>query len=326
MRIPRLRSGLAIVGVVTLVAFGAPAYAAPTDETDAAAAAVSAVAPTDLTASEIEVTGDELAAQLTGGGEVALSFNPAEGIAVTTSTGDEGLSVSLPGASNLGEADVAADGSVTYTEDEQTASVNVLATGDGLRISTVIDSSLQEEHYAYDFGGGVVVEVNEEDGSALAYIEEEITDPETGTTHNADRIIANIAAPWAKDANGVDVKTHYVAEGSVLIQVVAHRSADVAYPVVADPYYDQPNIIQHRIRFNRAETAAIAGGGLAALSSIGCGPMWPVCALAWGTIVWNASVAQNSSPKKCVQITATVPYVVPGIVWWVDQFSGGVCR
>lgn len=36
--------------------------------------------------------------------------------------------------------------------------------------------------------------------------------------------------------------------------------------------------------------------------------------------------AQKSSPKRCVQVTATQPYVVPGLVWWVDTYRGGPCR
>ena len=122
----------------------------------------------------------------------------------------------------------------------------------------------------------MIVEVNE-DGSALAYVVEAIPDPSTGITQDADRIIANIESPWAKDANGVDVDTYYVAEGSVLTQIVSYRSADTAYPVIADPYFDRPNIVQYRIRFNRAETATMASGGAGGIASIGCGPMLPVC-------------------------------------------------
>lgn len=89
----------------------------------------------------------------------------------------------------------------------------------------------------------------------------------------------------------------------------------------------QPNIIQHRIRFNRAETATIAAGGWGGVvGSFTCGIMAPVCAVASGALAYNAGVAQNSNPKRCVQVTATNPGIIPGIIWWVDTYAGGPCR
>ncbi len=36
-------------------------------------------------------------------------------------------------------------------------------------------------------------------------------------------------------------------------------------------------------------------------------------------------VGQSPAPDT-VQVTATQPYVVPGLVWWVDTYRGGPCR
>lgn len=36
--------------------------------------------------------------------------------------------------------------------------------------------------------------------------------------------------------------------------------------------------------------------------------------------------AQRPRPKRCVQVTATQPYVVPGLAWWVDPYRGGPRR
>ena len=45
-----------------------------------------------------------------------------------------------------------------------------------------------------------------------------------------------ITAPWATDAQGREVATHFDVEGIRLTRVVDHASAgDVAHPVVADP-------------------------------------------------------------------------------------------
>lgn len=42
-------------------------------------------------------------------------------------------------------------------------------------------------------------------------------------------------APWAVDADGVDVATWYEVRGTTLVQVVDHRGKNVTYPIVADP-------------------------------------------------------------------------------------------
>ena len=48
-------------------------------------------------------------------------------------------------------------------------------------------------------------------------------------------VVGVIAAPWAVDANGVEVQTEYKLRGGVLVQTVNHVGA--AYPVLADPEY-----------------------------------------------------------------------------------------
>lgn len=36
-------------------------------------------------------------------------------------------------------------------------------------------------------------------------------------------------------------------------------------------------------------------------------------------------VGQSPAPDT-VQVTATQPYAVGGLVWWVDTYRGGPCR
>lgn len=48
-----------------------------------------------------------------------------------------------------------------------------------------------------------------------------------------------VAPPWAKDANGRSVPTHFEANGSTLVQVVDHRNRGFQYPIVADPWLGQ---------------------------------------------------------------------------------------
>lgn len=48
--------------------------------------------------------------------------------------------------------------------------------------------------------------------------------------------VAFILTPWAKDATGQSVATHFEVDGSVLVQVVDHLSSRYEYPIAADPY------------------------------------------------------------------------------------------
>jgi hypothetical protein len=64
-----------------------------------------------------------------------------------------------------------------------------------------------------------------------------LTDNQTVLINEADGSFHSLVAPpWAKDANGLSVKTSYAVNGSTLTQTVEHRVAGVAYPVVADPW------------------------------------------------------------------------------------------
>lgn len=318
---------VSVVAAAALILPAAPAYAEANSDAEASdvAAIAAQAAPVDIDPAQLETAPAGMVASLDGGGQTHLATDATGGLQVTGVDGAPLFSVSLPGAAAVDDAVIAADGSVTYLGDASTSSVNVVAAPDAIRVSTIIDSSAQAERFSYDFGVGTTVEI-QEDGSAIAYVMESVTDPETGETMSVEKIIADVTVPWAKDANGADVPTRYEASGSVLTQVVAHSRGGYAYPVVADPTFDQPNFFQYRVRFNRAETATIASGGAGVIASIGCGPMLPVCVLAGGTLWWNASNAQNSSPKRCVQVTATQPYVFPGLVWWVDTYRGGPCR
>lgn len=53
-------------------------------------------------------------------------------------------------------------------------------------------------------------------------------------SHEEDRTIAVIDAPWAVDANGIELDTHYEIDGHSLIQKV-EVTDDTAFPVTADP-------------------------------------------------------------------------------------------
>jgi hypothetical protein len=76
------------------------------------------------------------------------------------------------------------------------------------------------------------------------------------------QVIGTIGAPWAKDANGKTVATHYTTQGNEIVQTVDYRGS--AFPVVADP-----SVSWHwwgvQIKFTKAdlERATTLGSGAA---------------------------------------------------------------
>lgn len=115
-----------------------------------------------------------------------------------------------------------------------------------------------------------------------------------------DSIVVTVGAiepPWATDADGHDVATHYTVEGNALVQHVAHGPGD-AYPVTADPTFSLG--LWAYLPFNRAETATIASGGwgataLTALCATAASPLGPVVAALMGASAVHRR-GQSSTP------------------------------
>ncbi|MFJ6455338.1 hypothetical protein [Paenarthrobacter sp. NPDC091669] len=94
----------------------------------------------------------------------------------------------------------------------------------GVAVHTIISSPAAPTIYEYEIEAAA--------GSTLQLVEEGgvlILDA-------AGSYLGAVAPPWATDAGGSKVETHYEVEGSLLRQVVNHTSLELKYPVVADPY------------------------------------------------------------------------------------------
>ncbi|MDO4888012.1 MAG: hypothetical protein Q3979_04820 [Actinomycetaceae bacterium] len=96
-----------------------------------------------------------------------------------------------------------------------------------VRVHSVLESEQAPERFSYSFPQADFIEVDDEDGIAYLFAYNE--------AKTEASIVGVVDAPWAHDARGVEVPTHFEADGSTLTQVVEHRQADVAYPVTADP-------------------------------------------------------------------------------------------
>lgn len=107
----------------------------------------------------------------------------------------------------------------------------VQQTAHGGRVLEVIGSPDAPEEFSYDVDVPDGMEIIEhDDGSLLIGTQRQVGGR---VTVEVDGVIG---APWAVDADGEAVPASYEVDGGTVTMHVEH-SADVAYPVVADPAY-----------------------------------------------------------------------------------------
>jgi hypothetical protein len=240
-------------------------------------------------------------------GDVSLPAAVSTPAMVDTPQG--AIAIELPFKANQAKARGIAPGVVAYDNANDTTTISSVKEAGALQFTTVIESSSAPTRFSYDIAvpeGGTIVEA---DGGY--FILDSDGEP-----------VASIAAPWALDAQGASVPTRYELAGTILTQVVDHRSTEVAYPVVADPKFEWFNLLPS-VKLTRSETSsARTATGLATV----CG--WAarttgylggaVCGLNSGSIIVNANRAYGSG--KCLRLL-----IGPGVVGGVP-YKDGYCR
>ncbi len=116
--------------------------------------------------------------------------------------------------------------------------VGVLPTGDAVRALVNIDSADAPERYDFPVSGDVTSLEFLGEGSVLA-------------RDAADETVGVFAAPWARDASGMSVPTHFEITGTQLTQVVEHLGSGAEYGVTADPFWIPAAVIVGRCVTNR---------------------------------------------------------------------------
>lgn len=139
--------------------------------------------------------------------------------------------------------------------------------------------------------------------------------------NNSTRAATAVPTPWAYDATGKAVATHYeiMNGGAKFVQVVDHNVSGVTYPVVADPVF-QWQWGNANYLLNKAETNNLAFGsvlvGLVALKYLPT--PWTKFVAGVGT-AWQGFAAWVQGRGSCLAFTVTAWGAYP---WF---YSGWPC-
>lgn len=250
------------------------------------------------TAAPSTMDADSAAVVQQDGSTTDIPKNPEDGVGIKSKDGTS-ITIDLPQAEAANDAQRLSNGTVVYPASDGSANA-VIPTSDGIQFLTSIYNSDAPTRYNYDVSvpeGGKVEVVG---GAAR------VVDADGGD-------ILYVGLPWAKDANGIAVPTHFEVEGNSLIQVVEHNGAAFTYPVVADPrFYYSWGI--YTVKFNSTETGYISRAGGAAVGAYLGGP-----AAAFFTAIGGDWLADYAAARRLCLTYRLVPYAIHLSGLWVDR-------
>ena len=122
-------------------------------------------------------------------------------------------------------------GSVVISGDDPSVSALADETPNGFQVFTTLNSAPKSKRFDYTFDVPANTVLNET--------------PEGFLMQAGERVIGSIDLPWAVDANGRQLKTHFEWKNRVLTQVLDEKVSQLSYPVVLDPswgYIQQYNL------------------------------------------------------------------------------------
>lgn len=306
----RIRTAISAVLASSLTAAlavtSAPAFAADGDTAVQAAAVVQQATGTQTIAASTATATSP--AQATTGGVTVSTPENAGGQVAASAPGTGSLSLGLPGRSDV-EGVKTGEGTVVYPDAATATDLAVQPSTDG-GASTLITLKNAQAPTTQRFTLNLPADTKAVEDGAGGYL---LLRTLAGGT--AAQEVGHISAPWAKDANGQPVPTHYTLEGDQLVQTV-ETASNTAFPVVADPHFTW-GIITGTAYFNKSETKKLAYGGpvaLAVLTTI-AGPMDIVIDPILALVVAQAALAEHAD--KCVEVKTD------GVV---AQYKGGYCK
>ncbi|RKN67327.1 hypothetical protein D7252_06875 [Microbacterium sp. CGR2] len=246
----------AIFGTLVLVASMLSAGSADADaDAETAVDAFTRATPKDMaTAVDVDILGSQASAPT----KLVQPLTSDAGDGLSVGVGDGVLNIGLPFADDAHIGASTDLGTVTFDNANSTSSVVVIHEDSTVQVATFISSDEAPTRYDYvlDLPEGVTLSL-EGTGAVLL----DVTGHEVGA----------FASPWAKDANGKDVATHYEVDGATLTQIV-NLDGDIAYPVVADPSYTTSSIYISKAEVRRMYSGLRNLGSLCSVVPI----PWPL--------------------------------------------------
>ncbi|WP_229053772.1 hypothetical protein [Aeromicrobium sp. Leaf350] len=206
------------------------------------------------------------------------------------------------------------DGRYVTDDPASGVSLSVSPLSDGVQIVVEVAASDAPTEFQFTFAS---------EGGVLPTL---LNSGEVALTSESGRDLGLIEAPWAYDANGAAVPTHFEVRGSSVIQVVDHTSGDYAYPITADPSIKNCNLYTATcVTFSKGEVRNIAGlSGVSAVTKAICAivpnPALKVgCAVVLRPVVNSVKSTFNmgSSQGKCVELKFNrIPPAVNALIGW----------
>lgn len=307
------RSVGAIIAVAIAVSGGTAAQASGSDPTsDAVSRVVGEASPFADIAVAPEVTSRGLEID-TAEGAVLLPHSASGAVVIDAAAGVAPLAIDLPDV-DAATADVASDGTVVYSSGGA-VDLAVQADGSSARIHTVLNDASAPDEYRYTIAG--VTPELQSDGTVVL----------TGDAEGVSVDFAEVAAPWAYDAEGRPVPTSYRIEGDAIVQEL-DLSGDISFPVVADPWIQADcGIITCTVRFNRATTRNIRDGVnitaiAAGVATYWSGPAAPAVGVLAAVLGINGVFAGRYYENgNCFGIKVVPASIGTVNAWWPTQVT-----
>lgn len=218
--------------------------------------------PDDRTARVTEAVQQVGAAPAAPNRDVAIPVSASRGVTLRTPTADLEMSLPAGGRARVDGLTAVYDGSARGT------SVAVQPMRHGLRALVHIDTPSAPQRFEFGLAGDVDRLVLRRDGSVVAL-------------DASGAPVAVAAAPWAVDADGTPVPTHFEVHELTLTQVVRHRAGAFSYGVTADPVW----------AVAVAAAAWCARGAIGGVSTTALIDIYQGRRSSWRTYVQNAIVS-----------------------------------
>lgn len=173
------------------------------------------------------------------------------------------IGIGLPVPAGV-EAAVASNGSVVYQDSALDVAVAVQTSAHSVRMVTVLENSEAPTRFAYPIQGADP-QLNASGGVDL-YDHVSLA-TEAGEKVEQRVVVLSAEAPWARDASGRALPTHYEVDGGTVYQVVETDST-TQYPVVADPNWLKIGKCAAAVAYVAFSAAFVVGKSVAIVKAV----------------------------------------------------------